>query len=340
MRLANGFGSIVYLGKNRRKPYGARVTVGWTDEGKQKFKYIGYFEKRTEAFAGLVEYNQKPFDIDARKMTFEEVFNAWSERHFEKVSNGSKLVYKSAFKKCEKLFKIPFTEIKTSHLQSVVDEYKDTASVRVVKVIASLLFEYAIKHDIVEKDYAQFIELPQQEKKRPKSPFTLEEIQLLWNHKENVHVEMLLILLYSGMRISELLGMKIENINLNERYMIGGVKTKAGINRVIPIHKDIMPFIEKQVATNKTFLFETDRGNKHHYSNLGTKINGTIRSFNFDHTIHDTRHTFISQADRLGIDQILIKRIVGHATKDITEHYTHKLKDDLIKAIDDFYYFD
>ena len=42
MRLANGFGSVVYLGKKRRKPYGARVTVGWTDEGKQKYKYINF----------------------------------------------------------------------------------------------------------------------------------------------------------------------------------------------------------------------------------------------------------------------------------------------------------
>lgn len=42
----------------RRKPYAVRVTVGYTDEGKQKYKYVGYYSKMTDAKAALREYLQ------------------------------------------------------------------------------------------------------------------------------------------------------------------------------------------------------------------------------------------------------------------------------------------
>lgn len=44
LKLPNGFGSIVYLGENRRKPWGALKTIGWNSEGKQIKKYIAYEE--------------------------------------------------------------------------------------------------------------------------------------------------------------------------------------------------------------------------------------------------------------------------------------------------------
>lgn len=45
IRRGNGEGSIIKLSGKRRKPYAVRVTVGWTVEGKQKYKYVSYHEK-------------------------------------------------------------------------------------------------------------------------------------------------------------------------------------------------------------------------------------------------------------------------------------------------------
>ena len=339
MRMANGFGGVVYLGKNRRKPYAARVTVGWSESKRQIFKYIGYFENKMDALAALIEYNKNPYDLAARKLTFAEIYDAWSAKHYETISNGSIIAYKGAYNKCASLYNIPFAEIKTAHLQAVIDEYKNSSSVRIVKVVVGFLYDYAIKNDIVEKDYSKFIELPKKEKKREKIPFTADEIALLWKHKNDLYIDMILVLLYSGMRISELLDMKIEKIDLENRVMVGGVKTSAGINRTIPIHADIAPIIRENMEKHKVYLFETPRGKKHRYGNVGQPIIKAMQSLGLDHTIHETRHTFISQCSRLGIDPVTVKRIVGHSTKDITEHYTHKNADDLIAAIDEFKYF-
>ena len=43
MKNPNGYGSVIKLGGKRRKPFGARITIGYNDKGKQIFKYIGYF---------------------------------------------------------------------------------------------------------------------------------------------------------------------------------------------------------------------------------------------------------------------------------------------------------
>jgi integrase len=233
-----------------------------------------------------------------------------------------------------------FIDLRTKHFQDIVDPMKSTSTAQMFKNVIKMLYQYALKHDIVNKDYSAYIEMPNAKKKNIKKPFTKEEINLLWNHQGTDAIDVLLILLYSGMRISEVLNMKIEDIKFEERYMIGGVKTEAGKNRIIPIHKEIAPII-KQRLSNK-YLFQGVRsGNKYDYSYMSILISKEFKELKMDHTIHETRHTFVSQADRLNINKITIKKIVGHSVKgnDITNDvYTHKNKEDVIEAIDLFYY--
>ena len=94
MRNPNGFGSVVYLGKKRRKPYAARITVERTiDEvtkkSIQKYKYIGYFEERKDAIKALAKYNDNPYDIDAASITFSELYDKWSTEKYPKMKEWS-----------------------------------------------------------------------------------------------------------------------------------------------------------------------------------------------------------------------------------------------------------
>mgnify|MGYP006916208389 CR=1 FL=1 len=65
-----GYGSVYKLSGKRRKPYIARITVGWSDEGKQLYETIGTYETKQLAFSALAEYNNNPSDIKASKITF------------------------------------------------------------------------------------------------------------------------------------------------------------------------------------------------------------------------------------------------------------------------------
>lgn len=339
MRMPNGFGSVVNLGKKRRRPWAVRFTVAWGDDKKQKYKYLSYHEKRKDALAALIAYNKKPFDLDRATVTFSEVFEAWAGRKFSELGSHSVRNYKSIYRKCADLYDLPFRELKTSHLQAVVDANKQLAHVNLLKVLFGQLYGYAIKHDIIEKDYSQFVEIPTKEKKLEKVPFTSEEVATLWKNVELPFVDLVLILLYTGMRISELIEMKIENINIDECYMIGGVKTAAGKNRVIPIHADIMPLIKAQYSPNKKYLFQSVRGNKLQYNYFAAKkFTPLMEKLKMSHTLHETRHTFISQADRVGLNATILKKIVGHANGDITVHYTHKDISEILDEIKKFHY--
>lgn len=339
MRFPNGYGSIVYLGKRRRRPYAVRVTTGWNDKNRQQFRYLGYFEKKADAINFLSDYNKNPNQILNNKITLKEVYVLWSESHFNNVSLNTKRSYMTSFKKCEHLYNEPFAELKTTHFQRIVDEMQSKQTARAFRNVIKMIYEFALKNDIVSKEYSSFIVLPKSKNRYINKPFTKDEIDLLWQHQGSEAADVLLILLYSGMRISELLEMKIEDINLDERYMVGGVKTEAGFNRIIPIHKKIVPLIEKRLL-NEKYLFQSRIGSSYHYSSIKLHIDKFFDDFKMDHITHETRHTFISQADRLGINKVSIKRIVGHAiSKDITDDvYTHKNKDDLIQAIDSFDY--
>ena len=60
MRIGNGDGSIIKLSGKRRRPYAVRVNIGWTDTGKQKYQYLSYHEKITDAKTALREYLLQP----------------------------------------------------------------------------------------------------------------------------------------------------------------------------------------------------------------------------------------------------------------------------------------
>ena len=71
MKLPNGYGAVVKLSGKRRKPYAARVTVKWTEDGKQVRKYLGFYRTRQEALKALADYNANPYDLEAREVTLD-----------------------------------------------------------------------------------------------------------------------------------------------------------------------------------------------------------------------------------------------------------------------------
>ena len=336
MRNPNSFGSVIKLGGKRRRPYAVRITAGWTDDGKQILKYISYHAKKAEAVQALLEFNQNPHDIDAARITFAEIYERWSEIEFKKLSESSVKGYKSAFKHCKPLYGKVFKELRKTHLQAVIDAIDAPSMKETTKFLFQKSYRFALENDIVQKDYSSFVTLPKKLPAKPKVPFTQDEIDYLWENIDSIkYADFTLILLYTGMRIGELIAINKSDIHLEERYMVGGSKTDAGIDRVIPLHDRIIPLIEKRMnEAEHEWLFSNKRGArlqyspfmKYHWKKLMQDIKG-------EHTPHDTRHTFITNMDRLNVKKLTIQRIVGHSNADVTEHYTHKLIEELVDAV-------
>ena len=146
---------------------------------------------------------------------------------------------------------------------------------------------------------------------------------------------------YTGMRVGELFDIKIENVHMKEKYMIGGSKTEAGKDRIIPFHERIVPLIQKYydkaIEKKCNYLITNSLGRKMQYSNYRREKWDKMMEqleLNKEHKPHDTRHTFSTRMDRTEANKLCIKRIMGHASTDITDKvYTHKDIEDLLEAV-------
>lgn len=133
-----------------------------------------------------------------------------------------------AYKKCANLHKIRFVDISLTMLQRTIDDIEKYSIRKSVKVLLNMLYGYANKHKITEEKYNTDIELGKPVKVYDKQPFTDEEIQKLWDNVEKIpFVDVVLILIYTGMRITELLEVENINIELSERFLVAGKKTDA-----------------------------------------------------------------------------------------------------------------
>lgn len=191
--------------------------------GVQIYKVLGYFATKLEAQAELVKYKQTNYNIDQRKLTFAEIYKEWSESHFKNITEGSARGYQTAYNHCKKLYNIKFADLRKVHLQRVIDEDCKSYSPRQqVRVLFNALYKYAYDNDIVEKMYNQTVNIGKTVTVHEKQIFTDEEIrEKLWENVDKIDdLDTILILIYTGMRVSEFLEIKNENVHLDERYMI------------------------------------------------------------------------------------------------------------------------
>lgn len=331
MRHENGFGSIVKLSGERRKPYGVRITVGWED-GKQVRKYLGYYRTEKEALIALSEYHKGNYDIDLSKLTLNDMYERWFKRIDGTISDGLLRAHNMAYTRFGDLGKRPFTKIKADHLQDWMDNIDlSPGSKKRVKSTLIQIWKYGIKNDIVQNNYAEHIVL-REKVESSGSIFTDDEIKLLWENADKQIVRWVLILMYTGMRIGEMLAMPNESINLEERYMIGGSKTEAGRDRVIPIHDKILPLVKQEMGDTKYLIGSKD--NALAYQGVKGRFDNLMKKYNMDHNPHDTRKTAVSLMHGANIPMETIRIIVGHSGKGITEQvYLRKTPQELVDEI-------
>lgn len=340
MKNANGTGSIIKLGGNRRRPYALKITTGYTIDGKQTRKIIGYYATKKDALNGLLEYNQNK-NIFISDMTFKNTYDMWSKNHFENISRQTIKTIKNIYNSY--VFKFndyKIKDIKLIELQSFINTLKDsglsTGTLKQVKSVLNMVFNYALKNEYINKNMVEFLDIGKHKKVLARKIFTNEEIKILWDNKGQRDVDIILILIYSGLRVNELLTLENTQINIESRYIRAGSKTEAGKNRLIPISYKILPLITKYIKLNNKYLFQSKTGNFLLYNNYRQNFKKVIKKIGLqEHTIHDTRHTFATLLSNADANKTSIKNIIGHANYGITEKiYTHKDIEELKKAID------
>ena len=265
-------------------------------------------------------------------ITLRQLFNEWLPIHSQSITNSAVKSYHIAFKHISNIADISITDIHFQHLQNVINSMHvkglSYSSCKKVRTLLNQLFNYAIIKDYPITNYAQHLNLGPNRPTIRRKVFTRQQINKLWAIDAS-YSHMILILLYTGLRIGELLNLRRQDINRRSSYLIvRRAKTKAGEGRIIPLHHRIMPLIEQIYCGVDDYLFTvSDTTFRKHFQDI-------MKQLNCKHTIHDTRHTFTSLLDAVAPPNDL-RSLLGHKQGDITTRvYTHKTIRELRKTIE------
>lgn len=149
------------------------------------------------------------------------------------------------------------------------------------------------------------------------------------------------MLLYNGVRISEFLDLKKENVHLDEQYFdVISSKTENGIQKV-PIADKVLPFYKAWFEDNpeREYLIHTPDGKHFQYRNYyDSYFHPLMEQLKIDRTPYCCRHTCISMLAEAGINQTIIKKIAGHSgamtlTEKVYPHFDIKELVDAINKI-------
>ena len=323
-KLPNGFGQISEIkNRNLRRPYRAMVSVGTKANGRPDSKILGYYETYNKAYEALMEYNRNPYDFD-ENITMAELFDRWFKEYKEEgLHITTYTTMRRCWEFCSSIYTLPVKDLKIRHIRYCIDEgfvvekgvmkYPSDQQRCRIKSMFNQLLDYAVNNELIQSNPARAMTLPKNIRNAPNHNIhheALSDSELVeLSIAEFELKDLIIIQCYTGLRPRELLSLRPENINLEEGYIIGGMKTEAGRDRLIPIHDCIKPLLAKRKGfENITY----DRLNKAYTSFHG-------------HKPHDGRKTFITLAKKYNVDEYAIKYIVGHKISDLTERvYTDR----------------
>jgi integrase len=327
-RNPNGYGCVTKLSGHRTRPWCVKVTI-YDEQGHAKQTPIGYAETEEQGNILLAEYNNNPWDINREKVTLAVLFQRWSQIKLPKLGKSNAQSLKAAYKHCSKYYGVKYRSLKSYQMQDCIDNCGCGYSTQwAIKNLFGHLDRFAFEIDLIDKMYSQITTAPPIPE-TTREPFTQEEIDTLWKIKDEPWVNTVLIYIYTGFRLQELLGMKTEQVNIKEWYFEGGIKTTAGKGRIVPIHDRIKPLVKSLVDEGNKYLF-TYQGKKFSQANYYKCWDEVMQKIGADRTPHEARHTFETRLDNAGGNRKCIDMLMGHKSKDVgNKVYNHKTVEQL-----------
>ena len=343
-----GKGEGCVFKRKGQKTYTAVITVAsYTKmvDGKPKFvqrrKSKGGFATKREAREYIPVLRElAKGGAPNRKITFIELYEMWITRN-KRISHSTMLCYQAAMKKFESIQFYNFTDLRTYHMQDCIDEVPGRRTQENMKTLCGLLYKEAMKRDIVTKNYASYLTVGGT-KQPPRQPFSNADLENMWkivnddgyDYIED-HIDLVLIMCYTGFRIGEFLDLKVSDFYEKEDwcYFVGGNKTEAGRNRTVGIPPKILPLVRRHLAGKSEYIFspsgkkisETTFRRKYYYPSLEKHNLPRL-------TPHSCRHTFATlMKDVSGISTADKALAIGHTSFSMTMHYTHGNEEGLKK---------
>lgn len=231
-----------------------------------------------------------------------------------------------------------FEVIKRNHINYFIKEMHDKnySPTSVTRKIAAIRgwFRWLFANDVIAQDPSLSVELPKLRKKLPKVVSLNEIEKILTNNLNDVEAVMLELLYGAGLRVSELVGLELNNIELTAKYIrcIG----KGSKERIIPIGEkaknSVMKYLKNREFLVKKFRLETkkfllkDNGKIMTRQDVYVFIRTQGELLKKHISPHTLRHSFATHMLENGADLRVVQELLGHSDVSTTQLYTHVSK--------------
>lgn len=314
----NGQGTVYKVGST----WAAEVTLGYymTDEGKRKRKNRRKYGFPTKK-AALAYIETLRAAKPKKEINFADLYAIFERSTMQKLSLSKVQAYRKAWNRISASICFwNISEVAVPELQHVTDDCGISFYTKKdIKILLSHLYKIAIRDDYIDRNKAQYIELPELETEE-RTTFSEPEIAALWKDAEQYIVQHLLVMLYTGMRPAELLSIQTENIFVPDHYMTGGVKTKKSKARKIIIPDKITDAICRLIAAAKGEKLSNYSKNQFYAAWNSYKASRGLRS---ELSPYCCRHTYVTRLTALKVSPAMLKELVGHEDYETTLEYTH-----------------
>lgn len=319
----------------------ARVVSGWKiHDGKKTAVYRtkGGFKTKKEALAFcpelLLGQPQRQSSI-----SFDELYHLWANEYSERITRSTFLCYQAAHKHFKSIHHYKVAQIRASDLQTCMNACPSGKRTKEnMKTLASLLYKYAIQNDIVDKNRAESLYTGSQ-KKLSREPFTFKELELLkaaMAHEP--YAAYVVCMCYLGFRPGEMLALAKSAYDPRTNCLIGGSKTKAGIDRPVPVSPKIATILSERLAADSDWLFPRLKDGKRMSDNYFRKFcfDPLMERMGFQNRVpYSCRHTFSNLLKNVRGSDTDKAALMGHADASTTKSYQEADFESLQKIIND-----
>ncbi len=217
-------------------------------------------------------------------------------------------------------------------LESLSEKERAGSTMNVYHMALRFLFT-----QVLEKRMWIDIKYSKTPKKLPEVLSKEEVRKLIDATKNSKHVLMLTLMYSSGLRVSELINLKVKDLNLEKNF--GYVRNgKGGKDRLITLAKNLIPaikrIIELENLKEKDYLFQSNRRTKYSIRSIQKIVDKSSKLSKINRKIHPhtLRHSFATHLIENGYDVTSVQALLGHKSPETTLIYTHIASPNLINT--------
>ena len=334
--------------------------VGRKPDGKRDIRtFSGKTQKEAKTKRDEFLRKKEAGLLTGQDIRFDEFASMWMEHHKENVKPTTAEGYKYTLRILTDHFgRRKLSDIKAMDIEQFLrqlrKEGRSDSALAQCRGMLFQIFKKAVANDYLMKNPVEYAEKMRKSPPKRKEAFTADEIRyLMQNLPENKIGWSIRLLLATGMRTQELLGLEPRHITkdgsaITIEQALVRLKGSVGIGtpksydsyRTIPVPPMAQYCARALRDTEDKFVWNSPKKadqpcNPSYFSDQFKKTLEQMEGVRVL-TPHCCRHTYVSQMQALGVSVETIQSIVGHADMDMTRHYLHVQENVRKEAVDRF----